>query len=58
MRRLGHLIFGLDQKGSFLVAVFAVAAAVADDEEVQLDLACASGLVDGSMEHKIVASVE
>lgn len=31
---------------------------MAGDEEVQLDLACASGLAGGLMEHKTVASVE
>lgn len=63
-RRLDHLTFGLDQHCSFLVAGLAVAAAVVDveladeEEEAQLDLACASGLVDGLVERKTAASVE
>jgi hypothetical protein len=36
----------------------AAVAVVVGEEEVQLDLACASGLADGLMEHKTVASVE
>ena len=50
-RRSDHLTFGLDQHRSLLVAGLAVAVvdvALADEEEeAQLDLACASGLGDG-----------
>ena len=56
LSRSDHRIFELALHCSFLAAV--VVAVVEDEEEVQLDLACASVLAGDLMEHKTAAFVE